>query len=156
HARCGDRTAGRRPDVLSARARYSRSGSAQHPRARVCRRHPRPHALRTSEDARREVRLRRDGEAVVMAAPQTSGPFDVAAIRAQFPALHQLVHGKPLVYLDNAATTQKPQSVIDALRRYYEHDNANIHRGVHALSERASAMYEQAREDVRAFVNARS
>ena len=84
------------------------------------------------------------------------GAFDVGAVRAQFPALDQLVHGQPLVYLDNAATTQKPQIVIDAIRRYYEHDNANIHRGVHALSERASKMYEDAREDVRAFINARS
>ena len=84
------------------------------------------------------------------------GAFDVGAVRAQFPALDQLVHGQPLVYLDNAATTQKPQAVIDAIRRYYEHDNANIHRGVHALSERASKMYEDAREDVRAFINARS
>lgn len=82
--------------------------------------------------------------------------LDVQAVRAQFPALHQLVHGKPLVYLDNAATTQKPQVVIDAIRRYYEHDNANIHRGVHALSERASKMHEDARETVRGFVNARS
>jgi len=81
---------------------------------------------------------------------------DIGEIRAQFPALAQRVHGKPLVYLDNAATTQKPQVVIDAVRRYYEHDNANIHRGVHALSERASAMYESGREDVRAFINARS
>ena len=82
--------------------------------------------------------------------------FDVAAIRAEFPALQQQVHGKPLVYLDNAATTQKPQAVIDALRAYYEHDNANVHRGVHALSERATAAYEGAREKVRAFVNAAS
>ena len=67
--------------------------------------------------------------------------FDVSAIRAQFPALHQQIHGKPLVYLDNAATTQKPQVVIDALRHYYEHDNSNVHRGVHALSERATAAF---------------
>ncbi|MEI6243781.1 MAG: cysteine desulfurase [Acidobacteriota bacterium] len=91
-----------------------------------------------------------------MPARQASPHLDVAAVRAQFPALHQQVHGKPLVYLDNAATTQKPQVVIDAIRRYYEHDNANIHRGVHALSERASKMYEDAREDVRAFINATS
>ena len=87
---------------------------------------------------------------------QAGANLDVAAVRAQFPALHQQVHGKPLVYLDNAATTQKPQVVIDAIRHYYEHDNANIHRGVHALSERASKMYEDAREDVRAFINATS
>jgi cysteine desulfurase/selenocysteine lyase len=82
--------------------------------------------------------------------------FDVERVRAQFPALDQLVHGRPLVYLDNAATTQKPQAVIDAERRYYEHDNANIHRGVHTLSERATEQYEHARENVRAFINAAS
>ncbi len=80
--------------------------------------------------------------------------LDVARIRGEFPILHQLVHGKPLVYLDNAATTQKPQSVIDALTAYLEHDNANIHRGVHLLSERATVQYEGAREKVRAFLNA--
>ena len=73
-----------------------------------------------------------------------------------FPALNQRVHGKPLVYLDNAATTQKPQAVIDAIRRYYECDNANVHRGVHTLSERATEAYEGAREKVRAFINAPS
>jgi len=82
--------------------------------------------------------------------------LNVDEVRAQFPALDQLVHGKPLVYLDNAATTQKPQVVIDAERRYYEHDNANIHRGVHTLSERATEHYEHARESVRAFINAAS
>src|SRR5690349_3540716 len=91
-----------------------------------------------------------------VAAPVSVGPFDVAAVRAEFPALQQTVHGKPLVYLDNAATTQKPRQVIDAIRRYYEEDNANVHRGVHALSERATAAYEGAREIVRAFINARS
>ena len=80
--------------------------------------------------------------------------LDVQALRAEFPVLAQSVHGKPLVYLDNAATTQKPRVVIDAIRRYYEHDNANIHRGVHALSERASAQHEAARETVRRFLNA--
>jgi cysteine desulfurase/selenocysteine lyase len=82
--------------------------------------------------------------------------LDVTAIRADFPALAQQVHGKPLVYLDNAATAQKPQSVIDAMRRYYEHDNANVHRGVHALSERATLAYEGSRERVRGFLNAAS
>ena len=83
-------------------------------------------------------------------------PLDVAAVRAQFPALQQLVHGKPLAYLDNAATTQKPRVVIDALRHYYEHDNANVHRGVHMLSERATAAFESARRAVQQFLNARS
>ena len=88
-------------------------------------------------------------------APASTG-FDVQRIRADFPALHQSVHGRPLVYLDNAATTQKPAAVIDALRRYYEDDNANVHRGVHLLSQRATDAYEGAREKIRAFVNARS
>jgi cysteine desulfurase/selenocysteine lyase len=64
--------------------------------------------------------------------------LDVAAIRADFPALDQRVHGKPLVYLDNAATTQKPRVVLETIRKYYEQDNANVHRGVHTLSERAT------------------
>jgi len=83
-------------------------------------------------------------------------PFDVAAVRADFPALAQTVHGRPLVYLDNAATTQKPRQVIDALAGYYAHDNANVHRGVHALSERATEAYEGARQKVRAFIGANS
>ncbi|MDX8389107.1 MAG: cysteine desulfurase [Mariprofundaceae bacterium] len=82
--------------------------------------------------------------------------MNIEKIRNDFPILHQELYGKPLVYLDNAATTQKPQSVIDAVRSYYEKDNANIHRGVHALSERATADYEGARETIRAFFNVKS
>lgn len=82
--------------------------------------------------------------------------FDVERVRRDFPVLHQRVRNKPLVYLDNAATTQKPQAVIDAVEHYYRFDNANVHRGVHTLSERATAAYEGAREKVRAFLNARS
>ncbi|HYO53205.1 cysteine desulfurase [Archangium sp.] len=85
----------------------------------------------------------------------SGAPFDVARIRADFPILHQEVRGRPLVYLDSAATTQKPRAVIDALVHYYTHDNANVHRGVHALSERATQAYEGARERVRRFINAR-
>ena len=91
-----------------------------------------------------------------LATSATGVSFDVTAVRADFPALQQQAHGKPLVYLDNAATTQKPRQVIDALRKYYEEDNANVHRGVHLLSERATAAYEGAREKVRAFLNAHS
>lgn len=80
--------------------------------------------------------------------------FDVAAVRADFPALHQQMNGRPLVYLDNAATTQKPRAVIDAVRRYYEHDNANVHRGVHQLSMRATQAYEHARLVVQRFIHA--
>ncbi len=82
--------------------------------------------------------------------------YDVEAIRAQFPALHQDVHGHPLVYLDNAATSQKPRAVLDALAHYYEADNANVHRGVHELSQRATRDYEGARDTLRTFMNAAS
>ncbi|RMG92154.1 MAG: cysteine desulfurase [Zetaproteobacteria bacterium] len=80
--------------------------------------------------------------------------LDVAAVKAQFPILDQQVYGKRLVYLDNAATTQKPRAVIHAIQSFYEKDNANVHRGVHALSERATAAYEAAREKVRGLLNA--
>jgi cysteine desulfurase / selenocysteine lyase len=80
--------------------------------------------------------------------------FDVERIREDFPILDQQVHGHPLVYLDNAATSQKPQVVLDAIRHYYERDNANIHRGVHFLSERATEEYERARRTVQHFINA--
>lgn len=81
--------------------------------------------------------------------------LDIARIREDFPILHQQVHGKPLVYLDNANTSQKPRLVLDALKKYYEFENANIHRATHVLSERSTHAYEGARERVRAFVNAR-
>lgn len=81
--------------------------------------------------------------------------LDVEAIRRDFPVLHQEVHGRRLAYLDNAATTQKPVAVLDALRHYYSTDNANIHRGVHTLSQRATEAYERVRGEVRAFMNAR-
>src|SRR5215471_17455627 len=81
--------------------------------------------------------------------------FDVEKVRGDFPILHQKVHGKPLVYLDNAATTQKPLAVIDAIERYYRLDNSNIHRGVHALSERATGQYEKVRAAAQRFLNAR-
>ena len=78
----------------------------------------------------------------------------IATIRAQFPALNQQVNGKPLVYLDNGATTQKPQCVIDALVRYYQNDNSNVHRGAHTLSDRATEQFENARKTVQKFLNA--
>ena len=82
-------------------------------------------------------------------------PLDVARIREDFPILAMQVRGKPLVYLDNAATSQKPRSVIDALERYYERENGNIHRGVHYLSEKATELYDLTREAARRFFNAR-
>ena len=81
--------------------------------------------------------------------------YDVEKARAQFPALHQEINGKPLVYLDNGATTQKPLCVIDALVEYYHHNNANVHRGVHTLSQRATSAYEGTREIVKRFLNLR-
>ena len=80
--------------------------------------------------------------------------FDVRAIREDFPILHEVVRAKPLVYLDNAATTQKPQAVVDRLTQYYLHENANVHRGVHLLSARATDAYEDARKTVARFVHA--
>jgi len=82
--------------------------------------------------------------------------FDVARIREDFPVLQQMVNGKPLVYLDNAATSQKPQSVIDTLVHYYSADNSNVHRGVHTLSQRATEDYDAARSKARQFLNAAS
>src|SRR5437867_6641845 len=80
--------------------------------------------------------------------------FDVEKVRHDFPILRQRVHGRTLVYLDNAATSQKPQVVIDAIGRYYERDNANIHRGVHFLSEHATEEFEGARRKMQSFLNA--
>jgi cysteine desulfurase/selenocysteine lyase len=84
----------------------------------------------------------------------TTGAFDVAKIREDFPVLKQKVNGRPLVYLDNAATSQKPQAVIDRLVRYYTMENSNVHRGVHALSMQATDDYEGARAKIRKFINA--
>src|SRR5216110_3957952 len=78
------------------------------------------------------------------------------SLRADFPILDQKVHGHPLIYFDNAATSQKPRVVLDALRRYYERDNANVHRGIHELSNRATAAFEAARGRAAKFINARS
>src|SRR3954447_23819223 len=81
-------------------------------------------------------------------------PLDVAAIRRDFPILQRQVHGKPLVYLDNAATSQKPRQVIQALSHYYEHTNANVHRGLHTLAEEATEQYEAARRKAARFISA--
>lgn len=88
--------------------------------------------------------------------PQNSTLFDVYRVRNDFPILKQEVNGKPLIWLDNAATTQKPQHVIDTLKYYYEHDNSNVHRGAHTLSARATDGYEGAREKVADFIGAQS
>lgn len=82
--------------------------------------------------------------------------LDAYKIRQDFAILDQVVNDEPLVYLDNAATTQKPQVVLDTLMAYYHEDNANVHRGVHTLAERATAAYEASREKLRQFINAKS
>jgi len=84
----------------------------------------------------------------------SSGDFDVTRVRSDFPTLTQKVHGKPLVYLDSAATSQKPQAVLDAMDAYYVQDNANVHRGIHELSRRATVAYEEARVKVADWINA--
>src|SRR6185436_14123205 len=85
-----------------------------------------------------------------------SETLDVQELREDFPILHQKVNGHDLIYFDNAATSQKPRTVIDTLRRYYERDNANVHRGIHTLSNRASTEYEASRQRAAKFLNARS
>lgn len=88
-------------------------------------------------------------------APLQKTIFDVDRIRNDFPVLHQTIHGHPLVYLDNAATSQKPQSVIDSLSHYYQCINANVHRGVHVLSQRATDAYENSRDIIKQFIHAK-
>src|SRR5437667_12508177 len=82
--------------------------------------------------------------------------IDWSALRADFPILDQKVHGRPLIYFDNAATTQKPRSVVDTLVRYYERDNANVHRGIHELSNRATTAFEASRTRAAQFINSRA
>ncbi len=93
-------------------------------------------------------------ETITRAEPRELAALDLPRVRDDFPILFQKVHGKPLVYLDNAATSQKPRAVLEALQHFYTADCSNIHRGVHLLSERATAAYEAAREKVREFINA--
>ncbi len=92
----------------------------------------------------------------VVALEQNINAFDVERVREDFPALHQDVSGHSLVYLDNGASTQKPQSVIDAVQNFYAHDYSNVHRGIHTLSQRATDHFEAARSKVRQFINAGS
>jgi cysteine desulfurase/selenocysteine lyase len=94
--------------------------------------------------------------ALVADPPSTGRVFDGATIKKDFPILQERVHGRPLIWLDNAATTQKPQAVIDRLSYYYEHENSNVHRAAHALAARATDAYESARDTVRRFLNAPS
>src|SRR5438552_19029437 len=83
-----------------------------------------------------------------------SAEVDWKALREDFPILHEQAHGHPLIYFDNAATSQKPKNVLDALRNYYEHENANVHRGLHELSSRATLAYEISRQRVASYLGA--
>ena len=96
------------------------------------------------------------GATTIKARRTTNAAFDVARIRRDFPVLAQTVNEHPLAFLDSAASSQRPQSVIDTVRRYYERDHANVHRGIHTLSHRATEAFEGAREKVRNFINASS
>ena len=87
---------------------------------------------------------------------RTAADYDVAAVRADFPILSRRIHGKPLAYLDSAASAQQPRSVMAAVDDYVARHHANVHRGVHTLSQEATNLFEAARETVRAFLNARS
>ncbi len=110
----------------------------------------------TSAGAGQQLPAQNESYALPGVQSQNSGHFDVYRVRNDFPVLRQNVNGKPLVWLDNAATTQKPQHVIDAIKYYYEHDNSNVHRGAHTLSARATDGYEGAREKVARFIGADS
>src|SRR5262249_41080622 len=161
HARRGDRPARRRGDLLPARAGHDVRRGARHADPRLRRPGARGRGGRAAPRRARggAVRAAREGsgrggrEGMT---PQLRAGLRVAAARADFPILARQVHGKSLVYLDNAATTQKPQAVLDAVARYFRETNANVHRGVHELSARATDQYEAARERVRRYFNAAS
>src|SRR6188508_2812652 len=109
--------------------------------------------------ARRQGRLKEQAITVLTPSPKdlkAVKAYDLEAIRAEFPALSQKVHGKPLVYLDNGASAQKPKLVLDTIQRAYAEEYANVHRGLHYLSNLSTANFEKARETVRRFINARS
>jgi cysteine desulfurase/selenocysteine lyase len=92
----------------------------------------------------------------VHAAADAPAALDIAAIRSDFPVLARTIRGLPLAYLDNAASSQRPRAVIDAISHYYENSHANVHRGVHTLSQEATDLFEGARAKVRRFINAKS
>src|SRR5574337_1086937 len=95
------------------------------------------------------------GMAASVTLPEARMAFDVERIREDFPVLRQQIRGRPLVYLDNAATSQKPKLVIATIEQYYRYENSNVHRGIHLLSERATEAFEGARAKVACFLNAR-
>src|SRR5262249_51348835 len=144
-----------RSQILFDVARYSREGSRSladpglrwrdNRRNRPCR------TTRGLDDRQLEMVGRAE---LIMHSAVSNGSYDVAKIRADFPALALKVYGKPLVYLDNAASAQKPKQVLDRLQKAYIEQYANVHRGLHYLANEATEAYEGARETVRAFLNA--
>src|SRR5690606_14777138 len=157
------RRARRRADVLSALAGPRRGQRPHAPDLRVREHAAAPSRARAAARASRRARRRRPRRArrvggFAMSAAAEARPerliTDIASLRDRFPALSQDVHGKPLVYLDNAASSQCPDVVLDAMLEQQSRNHANVHRGVHALSERATEAYEGAREKIRAYLNA--
>src|SRR5262249_35017409 len=152
---------GRGAALLPADARHRPGGGPPAADLRLRQRRTRPHPDRPAAGAAGEDAPGRGG---AMNSPRTlpaapgqklaAPAFDVGRIREDFPILRQQVHGRPLVYLDNAATTQKPRPVLDAVQRFYAMECANVHRAVHLLSERATHDYEEARGKVQRFLNA--
>jgi cysteine desulfurase/selenocysteine lyase len=137
-------------DILEARSSAPRADQAMQDWG-ADRGEPRPREHGDSQAADYYF-LRPTGPSLAGTGPVT--PFDLAGVRAEFPALNQRVHGRPLIWMDNAATTQKPRCVIDTVAQFYARDNSNIHRGAHALAARATETYEGAREKVRALLGA--
>src|SRR6185295_16440142 len=145
----------RRSAVLSARARHSGEGRRGAADPGVHRRGGRGHrACGPARGADGDRGPLARGEGLTMHPAVTNGSYDVERIRADFPILSMQVYGTPLVYLDNAASAQKPQAVLDRLHQAYTYEYANVHRGLHYLANAATEGYEGAREKVRAFLNA--
>src|SRR5690606_838880 len=153
HAR-RDRRPGRgRVHLLPDEPRYRPHGGGQAHRGRLLRRGDRA-GTGTRGPGDRSGGDRPEDRAMTTQSTTAPGTFDARKVKQDFPILQQTIHGKPLTYLDSAASSQKPSVVIEALDAYYRASNANIHRGVYWLSERATALYDEAREKVARFINA--
>ncbi|MEY9645262.1 SufS family cysteine desulfurase [Bradyrhizobium elkanii] len=155
-SRCDHRRARREPAVLHARPRTAREGSAGAPDPGLRRRGDRVHRQRHVARGRNRHRAAlASGEGVSMHKAVANGSYDVALVRQDFPALAMQIYGKPLVYLDNAASAQKPNAVLDRMTEAYKSEYANVHRGLHYLANAATEAYEGARGKVAKFINAR-
>src|SRR5262249_52479820 len=145
----------REPEVLSHGARHPRArGGSTADRILRWRGDRSDRACRPARGADGERARLVEGQGMTMHPAVTNGAYDVDRIRADFPILSMQVYGKPLVYLDNAASAQKPKAVLDRLHQAYTSEYANVHRGLHYLANAATEAYEAAREKVRGFLNA--